>query len=137
MKPEQLKELRELAELSTKVVSWYPHGPEATDEATVRGPFCRWLKVSNVSSEYRKHVADPKDEAKFVAAAMNNLVPLLDHVDRLTKRLEHLQSIYSLGGHEVIEQNLRLREALQVAMRSVESDAALSFCRQALEFHKR
>lgn len=76
--PERLMELREIANASTKVTGWYAHSRE------VRGPFCRWFAVSEVAPEYRKHVADPVDDVRFAAAAMNSLVPLLDLVEKLT-----------------------------------------------------
>lgn len=74
---EQREELRVLESKSTMVVGWYAHSQE------VRGPFHRWFTCSEVSEQYKKHVAWPWDDCAFVAGAMNNLVPLLDKVDEL------------------------------------------------------
>lgn len=93
MTKDELKLLRELAEDSTKVVGWYAHGGGdrcELHEATVRGPFGRWLKISDVGEKYRHEVALAEDDAKFAAAAMNNLVPLLDYVEELKTNIEFL-----------------------------------------------
>lgn len=82
MSETELNELRELAKASTNVVAWYAHSQE------VRGPFCRWFTCSEVSPQYRKNVAATSDDCKFAAAAMNNLVPLLDEIDRLNRLLK-------------------------------------------------
>lgn len=95
MTNEQLKELRDLASKSTRVVAWYPHGRGnqcGLNEATVRGPCFRWFRVVG-GEDYATRVADVEDDAKFAAAAMNNLVPLLDEIDALRALLkdkEHL-----------------------------------------------
>ncbi len=84
---DELAMLRDLAANSTIVVGWYTHSDGGYNgEATVRGPFCRWL-VQEVAPEYKKHVAYGYDDAKFVSAAMNYLVPLLDEIDRLKAQL--------------------------------------------------
>ena len=85
MTKDQLNELREVAAKATQVVSWYPHSTE------VRGPFCRWFNVSEVDDQYAKNVASQADDAKFAAAAMNNLVPLLDHIEKLQKEVDELK----------------------------------------------
>jgi hypothetical protein len=72
-----LAELRELSKNATQVVGWYPHPAE------VRGPFCRWLTVSEVAPEYEKNVASRADDAKYAAAAMNSIPALLDYIERL------------------------------------------------------
>lgn len=104
-KPAITKEVREqlrvLESKSTPVVAWYAH----TDE--VRGPFGRWLTCSNVSPEYQKHVAWKNDECAFAAAAMNNLLSLLDALDnleaentKLRKALAHKGSCDCGPGYE-------------------------------------
>lgn len=85
MTNEQRLRLRELAKNSTEVVQWYPHGPGDgyhLGKGCVRGPFSRWFMVEEVAPEYKQCVADVYDDAKFCAAAMNNLVPLLDELDK-------------------------------------------------------
>ncbi len=115
-------ELRKLAENSTKVVSWYPHSQYDRyhpGKASVRGPFGRWFlldggECKNGSPELGQGVADLYDDAKFAAAAMNNLVPLLDRVEELEKSLYfvhlHLESMdkYSvvIGARHAIEEAL-------------------------------
>lgn len=96
-----LKELRELAVKFTHVVGWYPHGPGDgyhPGQASVRGPFGRWFLLSggdNGMGDSVKHptpVADLIDDAKFASAAMNNLVPLLDEIERLENENSHLRN---------------------------------------------
>lgn len=52
-------------EHSTKVVGWYAHPEE------VRGPFGRWLTVSEVSQDYKVQVAPRMDDSRFASACMN------------------------------------------------------------------
>lgn len=87
------EELRALAAASTGVVAWHPHagGDSYGPEATVRGPFFRWLKVLPVQEQYKHNVAEDVNDAKFAAAAMNNLVPLLDEIDALQARVKELE----------------------------------------------
>ncbi len=88
------KHLRKLAELSTQT-EWYPHrsadcyGPEPT----VRGPFFRWFKCTAVQPEDQHHVADAGDDVYFAAAAMNNLIPLLDEIEQLEKELSFAREV--------------------------------------------
>ncbi len=92
MTKDELNMLRILAEKSTRVQGWYPYstgdGYHPT-EASVRGPFGRWFRVSGGESgaggKLGEGVADLNDDAKFAAAAMNNLVALLDENDMLTR----------------------------------------------------
>jgi hypothetical protein len=79
------EELRELAGLSTRVTAWYPQG------ATVRGPFCRWFTCADVEDQYKQHVANVSDDTRFAAAAMNNLLPLLDELEEMEKKVADLQ----------------------------------------------
>lgn len=88
MTRDELMMLRALAAKSTAAVAWYPHGQVEQCSsfkfgASVRGPFHRWLYVEEVDPRYKGNVAEAEDDAKFAAAAMNNLVPLLDYIDKL------------------------------------------------------
>lgn len=85
MTKEERDELRKLINNSTKVNGWYPYrgGDNYGPEATVRGPFFRWFRVVGPTPSSEHFTADSYDDAKFAAAAMNNLVKLLDEVDRL------------------------------------------------------
>ena len=76
------KKLRKIAGRSTRVVGWYAH------MTTVRGPYCRWFKCSEVDDQDKHRVASTTDECEFAAAAMNNFVPLLDEIDRLRTERE-------------------------------------------------
>lgn len=81
LKP-KLEEMRKRCEASTKVVAWY------AEPAEVRGPFCRWLTVSEVDSKYLHNVASRADDAAFAAMAMNNVLPLLDALEVCLGALE-------------------------------------------------
>ena len=83
---EDIKALREAEFMSTDVVAWYPHSHE------VRGPFGRWLTVSEVDSSNKSHVADTFEDAKFAAAAMNALPHLLDLVESLKHKVQELEA---------------------------------------------
>jgi hypothetical protein len=83
---EEIDELCELYAKSTKVVAWYSHYP-----GEVRGPFCRWLKVTEVDDQYKKHVAEIGDESRYAAAAMNNLPRLIVNIKQLEKRVAELE----------------------------------------------
>lgn len=63
--------LEALYNKSTHVVAWYAHPAE------VRGPFCRWLTVSEVAEQYRKHVGEQSDDTAYAAAAMNSIPHLI------------------------------------------------------------
>lgn len=77
---EAVKQILETYENSTPVVGWYAHPEE------VRGPYCRWLTVSDVNPEYKKYVAAKSDETKFIAAALN-------FAPKLAKALEYARTI--------------------------------------------
>lgn len=80
-----LQMLKELASCATQVVGWYPHGPgdqAGTNEATVRGPFRRWLFVTG-GEGYEQYVASHHDDAKYAAAAMNYLPKLVERIEEL------------------------------------------------------
>jgi hypothetical protein len=85
MTNDELKALRDIANNSTRVVAWYPHYSE------VRGPFCRWFTCSDVSDIYKKDVSSKENDCNFAAAAMNNLVPLLDEVELLRAESKKLK----------------------------------------------
>jgi hypothetical protein len=101
MNKEQRDLLRELANKSTKVVAWYPHSQYEgfSGGATVRGPYHRWFTVKPGSSGTGDEinnpapVSDPYDDAKFCAAAMNNLVSLLDELDKKDQIITELKTM--------------------------------------------
>lgn len=88
LKEEDLDYLKEVCAKSTNVVGWYAHGYDGT----VRGPFCRWFTCSEVSPEYRKHVADVSDEVEFAAAAMTSLPFLLKLIDEKNAKIKELKA---------------------------------------------
>jgi hypothetical protein len=77
---DEVKALRRVAAKSTRVVAWYAHPEE------VRGPFGRWFRCS-------VPVSHASDDCKFAAAAMNNLVPLLDSIDVLRERAQTAEAL--------------------------------------------
>lgn len=91
----RIKELRELKQNSTQVVKWYPH------HDSVRGPFCRWFKVTEVSEKDKKHVAYAGDDAKYAAAAMNELPALLDSLEIALQAMKDAEFV--LEGSQAVE----------------------------------
>jgi hypothetical protein len=91
MTKDERKMLRDLASKSSCVVSWYPYSlgdGYHPGQASVRGPSGRWFLVTggesgSMTGGLGEGVAELNDDARFAAAAMNNLVPLLDEIDRL------------------------------------------------------
>lgn len=79
-----LPKLMELYENSTKA-TWYGHPCEC------RGPFNRWLTVSEVPEAYKKHVASQSDDAHYAAAAMNAVPGLVEEIEELRAQLAKFQ----------------------------------------------
>lgn len=59
---------------STRVNGWWAH----REDGTIRGPFCRWLTVSEVDPIYKKNVAEIGDDVDYAAAAMNDLPKVIE-----------------------------------------------------------
>jgi hypothetical protein len=81
----ELEKLKAIAAASTKVNEWYANG------GTVRGPFNRWFNVTDVPEQYKQHVAWCGDDAQFAAAAMNNMVKLIECIEDLRKQRDELE----------------------------------------------
>jgi hypothetical protein len=88
---ELLKPIQERVSKSTKVVGWYPHPGDGAGWQ-VRGPFCRWFQVTEVSPEYRKHVASTEDDAIYCATAMMELPRLIKCVEVLSEEIKFIES---------------------------------------------
>jgi hypothetical protein len=112
--------LRNLAKNSTEVVAWYPHSKGDgyhPGRSCVRGPFGRWMLIEGGDNgmgdpvRYPTPVADLDDDAKFAAAAMNNMVPLLDEIDRLEAEIgwlkSHAEDVRASAEIAEMERNLR------------------------------
>lgn len=80
-----LELLKELHAKSTRVVAWYGHAAE------VRGPFNRWLTVSEVQPQYKNNVASRSEDAAYAAAAMNMLPKLIECIEELRKERDQLE----------------------------------------------
>lgn len=106
----QIKEDREIRAKSSQVVAWYPH----RFDGTIRGPFNRWLTVSEVREEYKNNVASVGDDVEFFAHAANTW-------ERKNRQLEialhALQEIYEgeTGRHEwnIVDEALANMEAVK------------------------
>lgn len=85
----KIKEMREIESKSTKVSAWYAHN----EDNTVRGPYCRWLKVSEVGEQYKHNVAHASDDAIFFAMAANNFNAILSAMEVLVSGLESVTKI--------------------------------------------
>ena len=97
MSRDELEELKKVANKSTRVVGWYAH----PYEGEVRGPFGRWFTCTGGENAgvQPESVADISDDCKFAAAAMNNLVPLLEHIEKLEKEIIDLTIEEELTGN--------------------------------------
>lgn len=106
-----LSKILELCSRATQVVSWYPHGPYDgyhPGEASVRGPFCRWLIVKEGGGwdeSKPKPVANVEDDAEFAAAAMNNIVAIIEDNRRLVRALEFYGEIQHFEWYGSAEQD--------------------------------
>lgn len=102
---QRIAAIKEALEKSTKVNSWSPHsgGDCHGKEATVRGPFFRWFKVTPVEDKYKKHVAYDLDDAKYCAIAMNSIPFLLSQCESMEKAinttLDKIRENRNFGGY--------------------------------------
>lgn len=71
---------------STDVTAWHHNG------ATVRGPFNRWLEVTEVAEEHTKYVAWGSDDAKFASVAMNSVMILIKKIEELEQVNQELEA---------------------------------------------
>lgn len=83
----ELEYLKILKAASTNVAQWCasPH------DGTIRGPFNRWLTVSDVDPQYAKHVAFKGDDARYAAEAMNMLPKLIECIEDLRQQRDELE----------------------------------------------
>lgn len=77
--------LKELYEKSTSVVAWYD---TYKFKGEIRGPFCRWLTVSEVQPKYQKYVGAVEDDAAYACAAMNSVPHLLNVIQQAVDYLK-------------------------------------------------
>lgn len=100
-----LEQLKELMENSTDVVNWYAYSEFSG--ATVRGPWGRWFRVDDIVGPTKVHVASALDDAKYAAAAMNNLPKLIDELEQFRKTFDELQdmieSVDAYDGREALD----------------------------------
>jgi hypothetical protein len=87
-----IEKLKSLQAKSSQVGSWYAHrgGDCYGPEATVRGPYFRWFKCADVEEQYRKHVAEPEDDVKYAAAAMNHVPELIKTIEARDEEVKRL-----------------------------------------------
>lgn len=96
---EKLDELKNIADISTPVVAWYPH-PE---DATVRGPYWR--------------------DADFIAFAHNNVPAILAEVERLQARViavEEIANARALDCNRVYQENTQLKARIEKMERAID-----------------
>lgn len=98
---DELNMLRELKAKSTQVNGWYHYSVGDGYHpgfASVRGPYHRWFLVQAGDDQGHGGLASQDDDAKFAAAAMNNLPQLVDDVVTLKNGLLFVRSEL-LAGH--------------------------------------
>lgn len=76
------------------MVGWWEH------RGTIRGPWNRWFSCDVGSDTEGKHLAPVEDDIAFAAAAMNNLVHLLDDLDEAEKKIIDLKMELILMGRD-------------------------------------
>lgn len=119
-----LSELEKLEKAATRLNAWYAHegGDSYGPEATVRGPFMRWFRVTEVSPEYSKHVSDSFNDAKFATASMNALPKLLEITRIMSSALKYYAEDPSFkeSSYIAIRSSFRSDNAAVVALSAVD-----------------
>lgn len=143
------------AQKATQVVGWYAHrgGDSHGPEATVRGPFMRWLKCTEVRPEYAHRVADPYDDVEYAAAAMNGapaiaaeftaleaeLADKEDQIVALQKELDEQARVNGTGGSrelKLMTQVTALSEAVsRLDAALLARDVQLAEARKTIKFY--
>lgn len=97
MTDEEVQKIKEAKDKSTLVVSWYAHSQfdgYHPGQATVRGPFGRWFRVSGGDNgigdpvNCPTPVADMFDDAKYAALALNSVPRFIQEREELKRRLK-------------------------------------------------
>lgn len=83
------KEIKDRKAKSTQVNGWYAH---AYEDGTIRGPFHRWFRCTEVAPQYRQHVASVADDVEYAAAAMNYAPLLVEEYEKLKEKYEMLKA---------------------------------------------
>ena len=84
-----LEALKELEKKSTQVVGWYSN---YANLGQVRGPFGRWITVSDVAPPYSNNVADVADDARYIEAAINMVPYLIEDIEKLQEKIKQLET---------------------------------------------
>lgn len=124
--------LRSLWEKSTRVTQWKAH--PGTDcygpEASVRGPFFRWFKVTPVEPEYQRYVSNDLADAEYCAAAMNALPGLMDRCEELGAEVDLARERLGPAGYKILELANENEKRLTATTRMIEErDAVLDVAR--------
>lgn len=94
-----IAELKEIAHNSSDVVAWYLHKYDTSKggDATIRGPWNRWLTIFE-GIDPKSHgnkdncgVSDVQVDAEFVCVAMNNFIPLLDLITKMSEEINNIR----------------------------------------------
>lgn len=75
-------------------MGWWDNG------GTVRGPWHRWFTCQFGTDDKGEHLSSVEDDTRFAAAAMNNLVHLLDELDAKEAKILDLQIELLLMGRD-------------------------------------
>ena len=95
----RIVDLKKICKESTQVVAWYPHKFDSSTggSATVRGPWNRWVTIHK-GIDPKSHgnqdncgVAEPQDDAEFIAAAMNYFPTLLNEYEKQKQLIKKLK----------------------------------------------
>lgn len=114
------REILEKAKKATKGILYAHAGGDCYGpECSARGPFFRWLKISEVEPEYQKHVADPLDDAKYYASVDRDTITeilqaFLKQREALESALKYMNTWTCLEPHEP---DYQMRESFREALK--------------------
>jgi hypothetical protein len=102
-----ISKLETLWEKSTQVVAWYAHGDY---DGTIRGPFCRWFKCTEIEPEYQKHCGSIKDDVEYATAALNSVPHLIAAYRAQSDRIATLEAQLKYAKNETEFYSNRLNQ---------------------------
>ena len=100
-----VEEITEAFKNSTQAVGWYLHKYDRSlgGVATIRGPWHRWVSISEGNDDQKGYVADAQVDAEYFAMAINNTPHLIKKVEDLEDKIKKLDFELDAFGGWLIE----------------------------------